>query len=97
MQEIKDIKKKIAPILLENDVQFAGIFGSYGRGNENENSDIDILVKFKSSKSLLDIIGLEITLSDFLGLRVDLVTEQALCPHIKKEVLKDFRLIYGER
>lgn len=90
------VKKKILPILNRNDVEFAGIFGSYARGEADIDSDVDILIRFKTPKSLLDIIGLELELSDSLNRKVDLVTEAALCPHIQKNVLKDLQSIYGQ-
>lgn len=50
---LNEIKCKIIPILKKNDVIKAGIFGSYARGEETKNSDLDILVKTKKSMSLL--------------------------------------------
>ena len=94
---VGEIKNKISPILESNEIEFAGIFGSYARGEEIKDSDIDILVKFKNPKSLLKVVGLEMDLSDALQKKVDLVTEGGICPHIKKDVLKDLQLIYGRR
>lgn len=85
------------PILKANDVEFAGIFGSYARGEEREGSDVDVLVRFKKGKSLLDIVALEMQLSKRIRRKVDLVTERGLCPHIKERVFKDLQTIYGER
>ncbi len=53
---------QIAPILKSNDVLKAGIFGSYARGEQKKSSDIDILIKFKEGKSLLDLARLELIL-----------------------------------
>ena len=53
-------ERKIAFILRKNGVVKAGIFGSYARGEAKKNSDIDILIKFKGSKSLFDLSGLKI-------------------------------------
>lgn len=87
----------IIPILESNDVEFAGIFGSYAKGDEKKDSDIDMLVRFRIPKSLFDIVGLELELSAILKRKVDLVTERALCPHIKENVLKDLQLLYERR
>lgn len=89
--------KSIEPILKANDVEFAGIFGSYARGEEHEGSDVDVLVRFKKAKSLLDIVALEMELSEHIHRKVDLVTERGLCAHIKDRVFRDLRTIYGER
>ena len=51
-----------------------GVFGSYARGEENDNSDLDILIDFDIKVDLLELIGLEQELSELLGIKVDLVT-----------------------
>jgi predicted nucleotidyltransferase len=68
-----------------------GLFGSFARGENKKGSDIDILVEFKESPSLLTLIKLENDLSDLLGIKVDLVTIGALKnKRIKKRIQKDF-------
>lgn len=96
-KNIKLIKNKAMPILRNNDVEFAGIFGSYARGEENKESDLDLLIRFARPKSLFDLVRLERVLSKHLGCRVDLVTEKALSPYIKKYVIDDLKVIYGKR
>ena len=59
-------------------------------------SDVDLLVRFNQPKSLFGIVGLEIELSEILGRKVDLVTERALCPHIKESVLANLQPFYGK-
>ena len=67
-----------------------GIFGSFARGDNKKGSDIDILVEFKESPSLLTLIKLENDLSEILGVKVDLVTTGALKnKRIKKSIKKD--------
>ena len=94
---IQEIRRIITPILQKNDVAFAGIFGSRARGEERADSDVDLLVTFKRQKGLLELIGLERDLSHDLNLKVDLVTEGAILPMIKSEVLKDLQPLYGQR
>jgi|SRR3990167_5998984 len=96
--KIEDIKKKSVPILKENDVAFAAVFGSFARGGEHTKSDIDILIRFgKPKKSLLDLVSLENDLSEVLHRKVDLVTENGLHPYIRNNVLGDLKVIYGKR
>jgi predicted nucleotidyltransferase len=67
-----------------------GIFGSFARGDNKKDSDIDILVEFKEAPSLLTLIKLENDLSEILGVKVDLVTTGALKnKRIKKSIQKD--------
>lgn len=72
-------------------VKEIGIFGSYLRGEQKEESDVDILVEFNADAkiSLLDFVGLENHISDLLGAKVDLVEKSALKPRIGKHILKE--------
>jgi hypothetical protein len=67
-----------------------GVFGSYARGENTPNSDLDILVEFGVRINLFDLVGLEQELSELLGVRVDLVTERALSPYVRPFVEKDY-------
>ncbi|MDY6771370.1 MAG: nucleotidyltransferase family protein [Candidatus Nanohaloarchaea archaeon] len=62
------------------------LFGSYVRDEETADSDIDILVSFDESKTLLDMARIERELEDELGRPVDLVTEDELSPKIRSRV-----------
>jgi predicted nucleotidyltransferase len=67
-----------------------GIFGSFARGESEKDSDIDVLVEFKDSPSLLTLIRLENELSDLVGTRVDLVTTGAIKnKRIRTSIKKD--------
>ena len=95
MKKVEEIKKKLEklkPILREKfKVESIGIFGSYPRGEEKGESDLDILVEFEetTSLSLLDFIRLENYLSEALGVKVDLVEKNALKPRIGKHILEE--------
>jgi uncharacterized protein with HEPN domain/predicted nucleotidyltransferase len=69
--------------------EVVGIFGSYARGEEKEGSDIDTLVRFGEGASLFDLVGLGYYLEDMFGVPVDVVSERALQPMIKDNVLKE--------
>jgi len=93
----QEITQKIIPVLKANDVIFAALFGSRARGEEKADSDIDILVRFGTPKSLFDLIGLEQELSQTLNSKVDVVTERSLHPLIKNQVIQDLKPVYGQR
>jgi predicted nucleotidyltransferase len=84
---IKEISRKIKPLLKKRGVKKAGIFGSYSRGEQKEGSDIDILVEMKGS--LLDVIGLEMELKKLLKKKVDLLTYNGIHPSLKKQILHE--------
>lgn len=69
---IQNIKQKITPVLKRQGVIRAALFGSVARGETKRNSDIDLLIKIKESKSLLDIVRLKLELEKKLGRKVDL-------------------------
>jgi predicted nucleotidyltransferase len=69
--------------------EVVGIFGSCARGEEKEGSDIDTLVRFGEGASLFDLVGLGYYLKDMFGVPVDVVSERALHPMIKDDVLKE--------
>lgn len=82
--------------LKEFDPISIGIFDSYARSEQNQNSDIDILVKFKKSITLMQLIRLENELTEKLGIKVDLVTEGALTnAKLIKEIFKDLNIIFA--
>lgn len=70
-----------------------GVFGSYARGEEKGDSDIDVLVEFNRPVNLFEFSHLKRFLTDQLGIRVDLVTPGALKPLIKDKILKSVAYI----
>ncbi len=89
-ETIKTMLAAYKPVLAERyGVKEIGIFGSYIRGEQKLNSDVDVLVDFTESISLLDFIHLENELSDLLGVKVDLVMKTALKPRIGRHILEE--------
>ena len=88
-KQLESIKKKIVPVLEEAGVSSASVFGSYARGENKKNSDVDILVKPPKSMSLFGIVGLKEKLEKVLGKSVDLVEYNSIKPSIEKYVLRD--------
>lgn len=86
---LDNIKNKALPLLKEAGVLRSSLFGSYARGEENENSDIDMLIEFPKGKSLLDLIDLENKLEEALGKKVDLVTYKSVSPYLKEYIEHD--------
>jgi len=70
-------------------VKSLGIFGSYVRGQQHTDSDLDVLVNFNELPSLTKFIRLEDRLSELTGLEIDLVMEDGLKPNIGKRILKE--------
>lgn len=90
-----DIKNIIIKSLQDYSPVMIGVFGSYARNENQESSDIDILVKFKSTLSLLQLVHLERLISQQLGIKVDLITVGAIKNKIVKDSIdKDLQIIY---
>lgn len=69
--------------------QEMGVFGSYVRGEQKKSSDVDILVVFKESIGFFKFLEMEEQMSKLLGVKVDLVTKNALKPRIGQHILKE--------
>ena len=74
----QDIEQTLVSILRKHDAARIGIFGSWARGEARPDSDIDVLVDFRKTKSLLALVGMERELSEALGRKVDPLTEGSL-------------------
>ncbi len=88
MKNIKEIKSKIVKVLKKNKVVRAGIFGSYARGEQKKNSDIDILIKYPKGLGF-GFAGIELELEDKLKKKVDLLTYNSIHPLLKERILKE--------
>lgn len=89
-KEIEKIKPKIIPILKRNKIKRAGIFGSYSRGEQKKNSDIDIVVEIDDkTMSLLGFVRLLRLLEEALNKEVDLVEYKVIKPRLKQRILNE--------
>jgi hypothetical protein len=90
LETFKTILQKQLPLLREEyAVATLEIFGSYVRHEEKTDSDLDILVTFSKTPSILKFIRLENHISDLLGVKVDLVLKNSLKPAIGERILKE--------
>ena len=65
------------------------IFGSVARGDNSETSDVDILVRFDSGRTLLDHAGLIGELEDLLGVKVDVIDADGTRPRFRAVVERE--------
>jgi len=66
-----------------------GIFGSFARGEQSKESDVDIIVEFEEVPGLIKFIEIEEYLSKLLGRKVDLVRKPAIRKELKDKILKE--------
>jgi hypothetical protein len=87
------IKPKIIKVLKKYNIKKAGIFGSYVRGKEKKDSDIDILIEPPKGIGF-GFVGIQFELEDKLGRKVDLVSYNGLSPYLKDKILsQELRII----
>ena len=73
----------------------AWLFGSFSRGEETQDSDVDIIVSLDKSKPIgLKFFGMWSDLEELLGCKVDLVSEGTLLPFAKESAERDKILVY---
>lgn len=88
---LRVLKNELPHIGEKYGVKSIGLFGSYSRGDQTSESDVDLLVEFGKPIGLFKFIALEDYLGQRLGAKVELVTEDALKsiirPYVTKEVV----------
>ncbi|MCL5011551.1 MAG: nucleotidyltransferase family protein [Candidatus Marsarchaeota archaeon] len=86
--DIAKIKKIIAQVLRKYNVRKASLFGSYARGNQRKNSDIDLLIEPPKNIGF-EFVGIAFDLEKALKKKVDLMTYKGISPHLEKYIIKD--------
>lgn len=92
----KNIIDRIRKYFSQQPVVKAWLFGSMSRGSYNQDSDVDILVKFDPDAEigLFEHVSMTMDLEEILKRAVDLVTEGTLFPWVQEEVEREKILIY---
>ncbi|HCJ79461.1 hypothetical protein DK28_0201290 [Peptococcaceae bacterium SCADC1_2_3] len=92
---IEKIKEIAVPILRQYGIEKAALFGSYARGDQKDDSDIDILIEYAPGvrKSLLIRARIINELKNALQKDVDVVTENSLSQFFKEDVLREKKVL----
>ena len=93
MAQVTPFDDKILDYMKAHGAKQICVFGSYARGEERADSDLDLLVWFTEQQSLLGLIRMERELSELVGVKIDLLTEQAISPHLIERIKKELRVI----
>ncbi len=90
LEEIKQLLSQNKQVVKEKyKISELGIFGSYVRGEQRQDSDLDVLIDYTEAPSLFQLVDLEFYLSERLQMKVDLVTKNGLKPRIKERILSE--------
>ena len=88
-----EISKKLISLKGELHERFAvskiEVFGSYARGEQQEKSDLDVLVEFDRTVDLLDLVGLEMFISEQLGIKADVVPKRSIRSELRDIILNE--------
>ena len=90
LDEILLLLRELLPYISQRyNITSIEVFGSYVRNQQNNNSDLDVLISFSKAPTLLKFIELKNYLSDKLQLNVDLVMKDSLKPRIGQNILNE--------
>lgn len=99
-KEIIKLLKEYGDVLKKYRVKKIGLFGSYLRGEQDKESDIDFLVEFDTSAFDSDFTGyfdnfmeLSFHLEDLFGTKIDLIDKDSLSPYIKPYIINEVEYI----
>lgn len=83
---ISNLKKEVKQ---KYKAEIIGIFGSFVRGEQKKQSDVDILVKFYENATLFDFVRLSLFLQEKLGLNVDVVPQDAIKKELREKIMNE--------
>lgn len=89
--------KKLQNICEVNDISYLGLFGSYAIGKQQEDSDVDLLIDFNNTKSLLEKGRVLVELQNLFNRDVDLVSRKNVKPSLKNFINKQLITLYEEK
>lgn len=91
---VQTIQKKITPLLEEYGISYAALFGSVARGQDQKDSDVDLLVRLGRPMGMVKYMRFVNGLEASLNKKVDVVTEKSLNKYIRPHILSDLKVIY---
>ncbi len=86
---IREKRDEILAIAARFGARNVRVFGSVARGEADDDSDVDLLVVFDESTSLLDHAAMLLELEALLGRRVDVAPETCLRPRGRERILEE--------
>jgi predicted nucleotidyltransferase len=89
LDALRERRHEIESVARTHGASRVRVFGSVGRGEASEASDLDLLVDLEQGRGLFDLGALLMDLQDLLGCEVDVVTEASLRPRVAARVLAD--------
>jgi predicted nucleotidyltransferase len=85
---LREKRDQILAIARQHGARNVRVFGSIARGEGKRDSDLDVLLELEPGRSLLDIVAIKQDLEDLLNTKVDVLTEAAVSPYIRNQILR---------
>lgn len=92
---VQGSREQIDEICKDAGITYLALFGSQARGDQNIDSDVDLLVEFKEVPGLIGFIRTKQRFEKVFDRKVDLVTKDGLSKYIRPYIQKDLQVIYG--
>jgi len=93
MKTFNELSKKLISLKKELHDRYAvskiEVFGSYVRGEQQKNSDLDVLVEFDRTIDLLDLVSLEMFISEQLGIKADVIPKRSIRSELRDIILTE--------
>lgn len=93
MANLEQYTSDILQVAKRHGVCNVRVFGSFADGTSTSSSDLDLLVNLEPERDLLDLIALKQDLEERILRKVDVVTENALSPHLRQSILRQARAL----
>jgi uncharacterized protein len=92
---IQNYQQEINKVCQQAGISYLAVFGSQARDEASPNSDVDFLVEFEETPSLVSFIRTKQQFEEILERKVDLVTKKGLSKYLRPYIKNDLRKIYG--
>ncbi len=86
---IRTYRKRIVNLARSHGARSVSVFGSLARGEEDAESDIDLLIELDPDRSLLDIVAMKLDIEDLTGRKVDIVTRKGVSPYLAEKIFEE--------
>ena len=89
MESLRRYRHEIMAAAARHGARNVRVFGSVARGDDHENSDVDLLVDVEPGRTLLDVIAFEQDTRQLLGRNVEVLTDGGLSPYLQQRILAE--------
>ena len=89
LESIRRYRREILDAAARHGARNVRVFGSVARGDDDEGSDVDVLIDVEPGRTLLDVIAFEQDLQQLLGRKVEVLTDGGLSPYLQQRILAE--------